>query len=446
MAIQKKTEGRDLDEYLQEVWDSLEPAWDKSKFDMKQGYDSEYECDCITITSKDNEGVRAKIYVNDYEGRHPVGFDVVYRYPGDKGVGVMGSYEFQSTDMDGLGEEVFDYFDEIKKKAAGASFESDLQAYADAVKADKYDKQSVIDDGWEFDNSVEYDEDIVRDNFKKKYDGKTYLLHITFNPSTKDVSDVKWDISAIESKQTEEAGSFKVGDFVDYDAESDGDKLSTGWAFAEVVAVNDDGTLKLQPYNLEDYDEVDGVNPQFCEKMEHFAGMTDANTYYMDGKYNVYTGYYEIYVTTKELGKPYGFAGTLDSLDDVEQLMDYYDETMVYDQDIQDEVMSAVYGLTHYDEEDLKGINFADLSDKTEAKKSESLTLKQKELKDMARFGQAEDITTISDEEAKALRKKGIETIGISRGTYGMNGALLRDNEGKKYVITARSSNLFYFV
>ena len=278
MAIQKKTEGRDLEEYLQEVWDSLEPAWDKSKFDMKQGYDSEYECDCITITSKDNEGVRAKIYVNDYEGRHPVGFDVVYRYPGDKGVGVMGSYEFQSTDMDNLGEEVFDYFDEIKKKAAVASFESDLQAYADAVKADKYDKQSVIDDGWEFYNSVEYDEDIVRDDFKQKYDGKTYLLHITFNPSTKDVSDVKWDISAIESK------------------------------------------------------------------------------------------------------------------------------------------------------------------------KSESLTLKQKELKDMARFGQAEDITTISDEEAKALRKKGIETIGISRGTYGMNGALLRDNEGKKYVITARSSNLFYFV
>ena len=81
-----------------------------------------------------------------------------------------------------------------------------------------------------------------------------------------------------------------------------------------------------------------------------------------------------------------------------------------------------------------------------ESKKSESLTLKQKELKDMARFGQAEDITTISDEEAKALRKKGIETIGVSRGTYGMNGALLRDNEGKKYVITARSSNLFYFV
>lgn len=77
---------------------------------------------------------------------------------------------------------------------------------------------------------------------------------------------------------------------------------------------------------------------------------------------------------------------------------------------------------------------------------SESLTLKQKELKNMARYGEATDITTISDAEAKELKKKGIETVGISRGAYGMNGALLRDNEGNKYVITARSSNLFYFV
>lgn len=82
----------------------------------------------------------------------------------------------------------------------------------------------------------------------------------------------------------------------------------------------------------------------------------------------------------------------------------------------------------------------------SESKKSESLTLKQKELKDMVRYGEAEDITTISDVEAKELKKKGIETVGISRGAYGMNGALLRDSEGKKYVITARSSNLFYFV
>lgn len=86
------------------------------------------------------------------------------------------------------------------------------------------------------------------------------------------------------------------------------------------------------------------------------------------------------------------------------------------------------------------------LPPKKDESKNESLTLKQKELKDMARYGEAEDITTISDAEAKELKKKGIETVGVSRGTYGMNGALLRDREGNKYVITARSSNLFYFV
>lgn len=87
-----------------------------------------------------------------------------------------------------------------------------------------------------------------------------------------------------------------------------------------------------------------------------------------------------------------------------------------------------------------------DESNAAESKKSESLSLKQKELKDMVRYGEAEDITTISDAEAKELRKKGVELVGVSRGTYGMNGALLRDNDGKKYAITARSSNLFYFV
>ena len=677
MAIQKKTEGRDLDEYLQEVWDSLEPAWDKSKFDMKQGYDSEYECDCITITSKDNEGVLAKIYVNDYDGRHPVGFDVVYRYPGDKGVGVMGSYEFQSTDMDGLGEEVFDYFDEIKQKAAGASFESDLQAYADAVKADKYDKQSVIDDGWEFYNSVEYDEDIVRDDFKKKYDGKAYLLHITFNPSTKDVSDVKWDISAIESKQTEADATFKVGDFVSYEAGKDGKDPYDAYVYCEVIGINDDGTLALCPYGTDaDTKGIgDNANPAYCEKLDHYAGMVDANTYYTDGKYKAYKGGWEILITDKELDpKVYEFIGTMDDLSEVVDFDDYYGgENFVYDEDLRDDLgatgvdtdgvdfadmsgdlakasgspeeskkseglppkklggnrkyrsradlinkmkaldaveittpaqfndihnkqwlhtagyamdingnrigqtyfgdkdgkwyyattktfqgdylpeskksenatteedairkafksiiskvpanvksnfdeefvtdnmealldlfnawfvfedgefvttvrvvdpdnengdyydeddeayqWNACYNVTegiidllgwNYGEETVKqpiqdalfydfiGTKYIDNSNESKNhKKSESLTLKQKELKDMARFGQAEDITTISDEEAKALRKKGIETIGISRGTYGMNGALLRDNEGKKYVITARSSNLFYFV
>ena len=99
-----------------------------------------------------------------------------------------------------------------------------------------------------------------------------------------------------------------------------------------------------------------------------------------------------------------------------------------------DDVLKKLYG------------SLIEMNDTSESKKSESLTLKQKELKNMARYGEATDITTISDAEAKELKKKGIETVGISRGAYGMNGALLRDNEGNKYVITARSSNLFYFV
>lgn len=118
----------------------------------------------------------------------------------------------------------------------------------------------------------------------------------------------------------------------------------------------------------------------------------------------------------------------------VKAMEDYYlDEMKPYNN-------KKVNDLTAYIPKDMRYVG------KDESKKSESLTLKQKELKDMVRYGEAEDITTISDVEAKELKKKGIETVGISRGVYGMNGALLRDSEGKKYVITARSSNLFYFV
>lgn len=79
-----------------------------------------------------------------------------------------------------------------------------------------------------------------------------------------------------------------------------------------------------------------------------------------------------------------------------------------------------------------------------ESKKSEKLT--QKDLKQMATSGAAIDITNVSDEEAKEIRSRKLNTVAISRGTYGMNGALLKDKEGKTYVITARNSNLFYFV
>lgn len=812
MAIHKKTEGRDLEEYLQEVWDSLEPAWDKSKFDMKQGYDSEYECDCITITSKDNEGVRAKIYVNDYEGKHPVGFDVVYRYPGDKGVGVMGSYEFQSTDMDNLGEEVFDYFDEIKQKVgesmkneADTPEEAIKQILLDAAKDREFRREAGEDFSVEdYEKSIDANIEKLRDYFLEcfYFDEGEFKCEVQDHEETRNlcslvaykvgyalglsdgVSDaidgyllwygVQENIVSDESKKSEADATFKVGDFVNYDAESDGKDVYDSFIPCEVVDVNDDGTLGLCVYGSYADEEGLGENASAscCRKLDNYAGMVDANTYYTDGKYKAYKGGWEILITEKELDpKVYEFIGTMDDLSEVVDFDDYYGgENFVYDEDLRDDLGatgvdtdgvdfadmsgdvakasgspeeskksegantpptkeeikrvvdglrkdkafsrrysvsdSALYGAIDPDwspsisitdkktgkkyadilfdgdgkvringflyspfEGDSSDIDWileilrtkkpaeskkseglppkklgdrryrsrADLinkmkqlgateittrdqydelrnkqwlhkggyamdingnlvgqtyfgdkdgkwyyassktfqgdylpeckeakkSESTEntteserisfikdlanklgidnleedrasahmngwryfnnddeggdgvvlslkaypwarddqsatidvwletgrgvigdcwlsfdfggdyknrinadtilttlknqlhtlwsrregvAKKSESLTLKQKELKDMARFGQAEDITTISDEEAKALRKKGIETIGVSRGTYGMNGALLRDNEGKKYVITARSSNLFYFV
>lgn len=178
-------------------------------------------------------------------------------------------------------------------------------------------------------------------------------------------------INVHENKKSEAVADFKVGDFVNYDAEKDGGKLIHEMAFAEVIAVNEDGTLKLQPYDQEDFDEVDGADPQCCRKMEHFAGMTDASTYYMDGKFNVYKGYYEIIVTDKDLGRPYSFAGTIDSLDEVEELWCYYDEVVVFDQDIKDDVMRELFGGS----DDDSGITFAEFTDKVEtaeSKKSEA--------------------------------------------------------------------------
>lgn len=550
-----------------------------------------------------------------------------------------------------------------------------------------------------------------------------------------------------KTKKNEADATFKVGDFVNYDAESDGKDVYDSFIPCEVVDVNDDGTLGLCVYGSYVDEEGLGENASAscCSKLDHYAGMVDANHYYMGGKYNAYKGGWEILITDKELNpKVYEFIGTIDDLSEVLDIDDFYGgENFVFDEDLKDEVANntawdvetttfadmtgdvgeskqteakkkyygygkddaidkedtdfmwqvaydwfedrlpeklkrwastavisvidkdsrayeeivtmddyhaylqkygpsvikdikandeskqteglppkklgnrlyrsradlinkmktldaveittpaqfndihskqwlhtagyamdingnlvgqtyfgdkdgkwyyattktfqgdylpeckeeakksesvfsnayelakataptsiiirqagerdfpnapddnnhVLVGFTHHDDKtrfivdfdvDTQGgsvtrqikmkdrnalygykwvtpktnatAKFTNLEefkdfvesswDNTsyESKKSESLTLKQKELKDMARFGQAEDITTISDEEAKALRKKGIETIGVSRGTYGMNGALLRDNEGKKYVITARSSNLFYFV
>lgn len=68
----------------------------------------------------------------------------------------------------------------------------------------------------------------------------------------------------------------------------------------------------------------------------------------------------------------------------------------------------------------------------------------QRELKTMLRAGIALPLNYGTENQVDFRR---LETIKISRGIYGMNGALLRDiYTGQLYAIPSRSSELFYYV
>lgn len=70
-------------------------------------------------------------------------------------------------------------------------------------------------------------------------------------------------------------------------------------------------------------------------------------------------------------------------------------------------------------------------------------TMKQKEIKNLVKLGASVDITT---EEGTLEKYRRLDPIALSRGKYGMNGGLLKDNQtGELYAITARSSTLFYY-
>lgn len=196
------------EEYLQDVYDALVAVMDTDKFNMLKGYNDEYECDCITIVSTDTDGTRAIIYVNDYDGRHPTAFDVVYRYPGDKGVGIMGTYEFQSTDLDETAPEIFDYFDEVSSRSATALSEEDSKKYADSLVGKEYNVDSIVSDGWEFVSDVEMHDELNRATFNANVGGRKSMLVVDYNPNTGKVVDSYWDYYAFESKQD---GSSNIG-------------------------------------------------------------------------------------------------------------------------------------------------------------------------------------------------------------------------------------------
>ena len=72
-----------------------------------------------------------------------------------------------------------------------------------------------------------------------------------------------------------------------------------------------------------------------------------------------------------------------------------------------------------------------------------------KQLKQLTHDEVALDITNISDFNLEQLEahENGFKKIGISSGTYGMNGALLKGyTTGRLFVITARNSTLFRLV
>lgn len=71
----------------------------------------------------------------------------------------------------------------------------------------------------------------------------------------------------------------------------------------------------------------------------------------------------------------------------------------------------------------------------------------QKEIKRFVALGVAEDITYLSFNACDNLMNAHtFTTLNISTGAYGMNGALLRDEAGKLYAITSRTSTLFQMV
>ena len=71
----------------------------------------------------------------------------------------------------------------------------------------------------------------------------------------------------------------------------------------------------------------------------------------------------------------------------------------------------------------------------------------QKEIKRFVELGVAEDITYLSFDACNTLREAhNFTTLNVSTGVYGINGALLRDENGKLYAITSRTSTLFQMV
>ena len=195
-------------------------------------------------------------------------------------------------------------------------------------------------------------------------------------------------------KKSEADAPFKVGDFVNYDAESDGKDVYDSFIPCEVVDVNDDGTLGLCVYGSYADEEGLGENASAscCSKLDHYAGMVDTDHYYMDGQFKAYKGGWEILITEKDLNPEiYEFIGTIDSLDDTVDIDDFYGgENFVFDEDLKDEVESNTGW-------DVETTTFADMSgDVVDAKGSPDESKKSEGLKDYIQYTNPDNGRTAS--------------------------------------------------
>ena len=76
------------------------------------------------------------------------------------------------------------------------------------------------------------------------------------------------------------------------------------------------------------------------------------------------------------------------------------------------------------------------------------IRLRQKDLREMVHYYDAEDVTNATDEDYSIImnREGWLRLIGYSAGTYGCNGMLLQGhNTGKLYAITSRTVNIYRF-
>jgi len=253
-------------------------------------------------------------------------------------------------------------------------------------------------------------------------------------------------------------GSFVVTASVEYGADAEGYDWSVSGLNAELGDEPDpyrgDLIFKIKdsPKIWKDVDPAyfeDEDKPTRDEKIEALR------SYFYKGRafsdfYENYGGgwFHKPYVDSVSVyfpSNPYGDRFDLDlEFEDPRRYDDTYDDlvdgTLTIDSAFLQDIELA-YGYDPEEDDEYE------VSDESRRPARESRSITQRELKRMAADGEAIDITTEGNSAyAQELNDKGISVVAISRGVYGMNGALLRDNEGNQYVITARNTTLFYFV